>query len=256
MPQLPTLVQLLESGLHFGHRRSRRHPKMEPFLFSTKNDLCVIDVRKTLSYLETALAAITRIAEQGGTLLCVGTKKQAQAAVLKYAEETGQPYVVNRWLGGTLTNFSVISKMIKKYHSLKEKQASGELQKYTKKEQLEHTREIEELDTLIGGIQRLTALPDALFVVDANHDSTAVKEARRKKIPIIALCDANVNPELVTYPIPGNDDARKSIDLIVRLVSEAYQEGIAKRAAYKQEKIDATTHVAAPAAVPASGMTL
>ncbi|MBI4252863.1 30S ribosomal protein S2 [Candidatus Uhrbacteria bacterium] len=255
MPQLPTLVQLLESGLHFGHRRSRRHPKMEPFLFSTKNDLSVIDVRKTLSALEAALAAIVRIAEQGGTLLCVGTKKQAQAAVKKCAEETGQPYVVNRWLGGTLTNFSVISKMIKKYHSLKGRQASGELQKYTKKEQLEQTREIDELDTLIGGIQRLTALPDALFVVDINHDSTAVKEARKKHIPIIALCDANVNPELVTFPIPGNDDARKSIDLILRLVSESYQEGAAKRAAHKLEKSEPAQVVAAPT-VLASGVTL
>lgn len=255
MPQLPTLVQLLEAGLHFGHRRSRRHPKMGPFLFSTKNDLSVIDVRKTLDSLKTALAAITRIAEQGGTLLCVGTKKQAHAAVRKCAEETGQPYVVNRWLGGTLTNFTVISKMIKKYHSLKGEQASGELQKYTKKEQLERAREIDELDTLIGGIQNLAALPDALFVVDVNHDNTAVKEARKKHIPIIALCDANVNPELVTYPIPGNDDARKSIDLILRLVSEAYQDGTAKRAAQKQEKIEATPAFV-PNAVPASGVTL
>lgn len=255
MPQLPTLAQLLESGLHFGHRRSRRHPKMEPFLFSTKNDLSVIDVRKTLDYLQVALAAIARIAEQGGSLLCVGTKKQAQAAVKKCAEETGQPYVVNRWLGGTLTNFSVISRMIKKYHSLKGEQVSGELQKYTKKEQLERAREIDELDTLIGGIQHLTALPDALFVVDINHDSTSVKEARKKHIPIIALCDANVNPELVTYPIPGNDDARKSIELILDLVSEAYQEGAAKLAAHKQEKND-TTHAVAQVAVPTSGVTL
>lgn len=236
MPQLPTLEQLLECGLHFGHKRSRRHPKMEPFLFSTRNDITVIDVRKTLGALEHALAAISSVAQKGGTVLFVGTKKQAIVPTRTYAEGCGQPFVVNRWLGGTLTNFSVISKMIKKYHSLKEKRESGDFQKYTKKEQLELSREIDELEILIGGIKNMAKLPDALFIIDINHDSIAVKEARRKGIPIIALCDANVNPELVTYAIPGNDDAIKSVDLILRLVSEAYNEGAALRATFTQEQ--------------------
>lgn len=235
MPQLPTVEQLLASGLHFGHKRSRRHPKMEPFLFTRKNDIAIIDVRKTLQHLEKALEAVSAVAQDGGVILFVGTKRQAAARVRQYAEQCGQPFVTNRWIGGTLTNFSVISKMIKKYHSEKQKMEAGEFQKYTKKEQLDRCREIEELDTLIGGIQQLTKLPDALFIVDMNHDSTAVKEARKKMIPIIALCDANVNPELAAYPIPGNDDASKSIELVLSLVSEAYREGSVRRATQKQE---------------------
>lgn len=235
MVPLPTLEQLLECGLHFGHKRSRRHPKMEPFLFTTKNDLTVIDVRKTLAHLETALAYVSKLGEEGAVLLFVGTKKQASSAVKSHAESVALPYVTNRWLGGTLTNFTVISKMIKKYHSLKEKQTSGEFQKYTKKEQLDISREIDELDVLIGGIASMTKVPTALFIVDTNHNSTAVKEARRKKIPIIALCDANVNPELVDYPIPGNDDARKGLELIIRLIADAYREGTTKRSEKKAE---------------------
>lgn len=235
MPQLPTLEQLLECGLHFGHKRSRRHPKMEPFLFATKNDMAVIDVRKTLAHLESALAFVVKLGEEGAALLLVGTKKQASASIKSNAERIGQPYVTNRWLGGTLTNFSVISKMIKKYHSLKEKQESGEFQKYTKKEQLDISREIDELETLIGGIANMAKVPAALFIADINHDSTSEKEARRKRIPVIALCDANVNPELVDYPIPGNDDARKGLELIIRLVADAYAEGKEKRAKEKTE---------------------
>lgn len=236
MPQLPTLEQLLECGLHFGHKRSRRHPKMEPFLFTTKNGMTVIDVRKTLSHLEMALAYASRLGEDNAILLFVGTKKQASAPVKSNAEGILQPYVINRWLGGTLTNFSVISKMIKKYHSLKEKQASGEFQKYTKKEQLDISREIDELDTLIGGIANMAKVPAAMFIVDINHDSTALKEARRKRIPVIALCDANVNPELVDYPIPCNDDARKGLELMIRLIADAYSEGRKKRAQEKTEE--------------------
>ena len=193
-------------------------------------------MRKSLAYIEKALEAVSAIAKEGGTILFVGTKRQAATLVLKYAQQCGQPHVTNRWLGGTLTNFAVISKMIKKYHSEKQKMEEGEFQKYTKKEQLDRSREIDELDILIGGIQQLTKLPTALFMIDMNHDSTAVKEARKKNIPIIALCDANVNPELATHPIPGNDDAIKSIDMILKLVSEAYLEGAAQKVVQKAEQ--------------------
>lgn len=236
MPQLPAVEQLLEAGLHFGHKRSRRHPKMEPFLFTRKNEIAIIDVRKSLQCLEKALQYIHTLAQEGGTLLFVGTKRQAAARVKQYAEQCGQPYVTNRWIGGTLTNFAVIAKMIKKFHTEKQKMEAGEFQKYTKKEQLDRSREIEELDGLIGGIQQLTKLPNALFIIDINHDTTAVKEARKKNIPIVALCDANVNPELTLYPIPGNDDAIKSIELILKLISEAYSEGAARRSAAKAEE--------------------
>lgn len=235
MAQLPTIVQLLEAGLHFGHKRSRRHPKMEPYLFGSKNDITIIDVRKSLALLQKALVYVSQLGQDGSTLLFVGTKKQAVNPIKKYAELCGQPYVANRWIGGTLTNFSIISKMIKKYHSLKEKFESGEFQKYTKKEQLDRSRETEELDFLIGGIQHLTKLPAALLIIDTNHDSTAVKEARKKNIPIVALCDANVNPEFVDYPVPGNDDAVKSINMVLELFASAYNEGKALKIAQKTE---------------------
>ena len=229
MPQLPTLVQLLEAGFHFGHKRSRRYPKMEPFIFTTKNDINIIDLRLSLDYLARALDQIRHLGEIGAALLFVGTKKQAVPIVKKYAGQCNQPYVTTRWIGGTLTNFSVISKMIKKYWHLVGQRDSGEFEKYTKKEQLDLSREIEELEGLIGGIKNMQKLPQALFIVDINHDSTALKEARIKGLPIIACCDTNVNPELVNFPIPGNDDAVKSIELILDLVAKSYLEGVAHK---------------------------
>lgn len=234
MPQLPTLVNMLESGLHFGHKRSRRYPKMEPFIFTTKNDINIIDLRITSDYLARALDYVHRLGELGATLLFVGTKKQAAPLVMKYASACNQPYVTSRWIGGTLTNFGVISKMIKKYWNLTGQRDSGDFEKYTKKEQLDLSREIEELETNIGGIKNLQKLPGALFIVDIHHDSTASKEARIKGLGIVALCDTNVNPELVDYPIPANDDAVKGIDLILDLVSKSYLEGAAKKAQAKE----------------------
>lgn len=234
MPQLPTLVKMLESGLHFGHKRSRRYPKMEPFIFTTKNDINIIDLRKSMDYLTRALEYTQRLGEQGATLLFVGTKKQAMPLVEKYATACNQPYVTTRWVGGTLTNFAIISKMIKKYWHLTGQRDSGEFEKYTKKEQLDLSREIADLEETIGGIKHLTKLPVALFVVDISHDSTAVKEARIKGLPIVALCDTNVNPELVDYPIPANDDAVKGLDLILDLVAKSYLEGTAKKALAKE----------------------
>ena len=238
MSQLPTLVQLLEAGLHFGHKRSRRYPKMEPFIFTTKNDINIIDLRQSLDYLSRALDQVKRYGETGASLLFVGTKKQAAPLVKKYATLCNQPYVTTRWIGGTLTNFAIISKMVKKYWNLTGQRDSGELEKYTKKEQLDISREIEELEDLVGGIKHLQKLPTALFIVDISADSTALKEARIKHIPIVSLCDTNVNPELVDFPIPGNDDAVKSIDLILGLVSKSYLEGAAHKKAV-QEKEDA-----------------
>ncbi len=234
MPQLPTLVKMLESGLHFGHKRSRRYPKMEPFIFTTKNDINIIDLRKSMDYLTRALEYTQRLGEQGASLLFVGTKKQAMPLVVKYASACNQPYVTTRWVGGTLTNFAIISKMIKKYWHLTGQRDGGEFEKYTKKEQLDLSREIEDLEETIGGIKHLTKLPVALFIVDISHDSTAVKEARIKGLPIVALCDTNVNPELVDYPIPANDDAVKGLDLILDRGAKSYLEGVAKKALAKE----------------------
>lgn len=227
---------MLESGLHFGHKRSRRYPKMEPFIFTTKNDINIIDLRKTLDYLSGALDYVRRLGETGATLLFVGTKKQAAPLVAQYAGVCNQPYVATRWIGGTLTNFAVISKMIKKYWNLTGQRDGGEFEKYTKKEQLDLSREIEELESLIGGIKHLQKLPAALFVVDISHDSTAVKEGRKRNVPIVALCDTNVNPELVNYPIPANDDAVKGLNLILDLVSKSYCEGVARKAQAKEKE--------------------
>lgn len=225
MVEIPALIDLLKSGTHFGHKKSKRHPKMAPYIFATRDEINIIDLGKTVECLKQALEYITSVVRAGGVILFVGTKRQGAQTIKDAALSCAMPFVNGRWLGGTLTNFSVISKMIKKYKRLKEKRDAGELVKYTKKEQLDIAREIEELDLLIGGIQQLGKLPDALFILDLKRDSTALAEARRKNIPIIALCDTNTNPEKVGYPIPANDDAVKSIQLIVGLVAQAIGEG-------------------------------
>lgn len=231
MPSIPSIVDMLKNGVHFGHKKSRRHPKMDDFIFTTKGEMCIIDVRKTAEYLEKALAYLSEVAQRGGTILLVSTKRQSQALLKKYAEECNAPYINGRWLGGTLTNFGVISQLIKKLRKLKEKQETGELLKYTKKEQLEFSREIDELDSLIGGIQHLNKLPDVVFLLDLKKDSTAYSEAVKKKLPIVAVCDTNVNPEHVSHIIPANDDAIRSIDMILSLVAKAINEGKAKKTA-------------------------
>lgn len=243
MVSLPTLAEMLKSGVHFGHKRSRRHPKMDAYIFTTRNDVAIIDLEKTVQKLHEALSFLTDTARKGGTILLIGTKKQAGTLVAKAAESCGMPYVSNHWIGGTITNFAVISRMIKKFKKMKEKIESGELvTKYTKKEQLDFTREHDELRTMLGGIQDLIKVPDAIFIIDMKHECTALREAIRKNVPIVALCDANANPELVEYPIPCNDDAVKSIEMMTRLASEAINEGKALR-----EKDIASNQNAAPA---------
>lgn len=226
--KIPELLDLLKAGVHFGHKTSRWHPKMGPFIFGQRSGVHIMDLEKTRQQLETALGFIKDLGKQGKSLLFVGTKKQAASFVKKYALEAGQPYVDNRWLGGTITNWNEIYKLIKKYLDLKGKQESGELQKYTKKERTEFAKEISRMGQLVEGLSTLTKIPDALFVVDIKHEDTAVREAAQKELPIVALCDSNVNPEKVKYPIPGNDDALKAIELVVQLIAEAYKEGKAE----------------------------
>lgn len=237
MPEIPSLIEMLKSGVHFGHKKSRRHPKMIPYIFTTKNNIHIINLEKTLPLLQDALDFITRLASRGGVFLFVGTKKQAQEVVKKSALSVQMPFCTMRWLGGTLTNFTVISRMIKKYKKLKSQEESGELLKYTKKEQLELSRQMNELEDLIGGIQHMSKLPDALIIIDPKKDDTALKEALRKKIPVIAFSDTNVNPDKIQYPIPANDDAVKSIELILGLLTQAIEEGkIAKESFDTAEK--------------------
>lgn len=225
MPQIPDLLELLKSGVHFGHQLSRRHPKMKPYIFTTKNGFHIINLEKTQEKLAEALAFVEKVVSNGGTILFLGTKKQAQTIVKKYAAETEMPFVTERWLGGTFTNFPEISRVTRRLTKLKKEKETGELGKYTKKEQLDFEKEIEKLERVVGGIENMKRVPDAIFIIGAEREKTAIAESIVKNVPIVAISDTNVNPDKITYPIPANDDAVKSIELITRLIAEAVKEG-------------------------------
>ena len=225
MYTIPTLVELLKTGAHFGHQVSKWHPKMEPYLFGKRNGIHIINLEKTVIKLKEALDAVRDLSAKGGVIMFLGTKRQAQEIVEKYAKECQMPYITNRWLGGTFTNFTEINKIIRKLNDNRSKREKGEFDKYTKKEQLELDREIADMEKKVGGIATLTKLPDAMYIVDIKHEKTAVIEATLKKVPIFAMVDSNVNPEKVAYGIPSNDDAVKTIELMSRLFAEAINEG-------------------------------
>lgn len=225
MTKIPTLEEMLKAGLHFGHKLSRRHPKMDEYIFTTRNNVHIIDLQKTREKLEEALEFLKETASKGGTVLFVGTKPQAFPIIEKYAKECGAPYINERWLGGTLTNFSVVYKTIKKYNDLVEKQKPGELKKYTKREQVMFGKQIEDMERKIGGIKDLLKIPDVLFVSDVKQEKTAVIEAKKRNIPVVAICDTNINPHGIQHVIPANDDAISSIEMIVSLVAAAIKEG-------------------------------
>lgn len=227
---LPTMLELLQSGVHFGHQRSRWHPKMKPYVFTEQGGVQVIDLEKTVAKLEQAASFITELVSQGGGVLFIGTKKQGQAIIEKYAKESGMPYVTERWIGGMFTNFASVSRLIKKYKRLKEDKASGAWAKYTKKEQVALNKEMEKLEKIVGGLEEMKKIPEAVFVLDAKREKTAINEARKRKVKIVGFCDTNINPELLDYPIPANDDATKSIEIITRVIAEAIKAGQAKQA--------------------------
>lgn len=230
MPKIPELTELLEAGVHFGHKTSRWSPKMAEYIFGERSGVHIIDLEKTVVKLQEALNFVSDVASRGGTILFVGTKKQGAEAIRAAALDSGMPYVDKRWLGGTLTNFHAIQSVIKRYLDLKFKSGQGELSKYTKKEQLGFQKEMEDLEVKVGGLVGLNKLPQAVFILDIKQEETAFTEAVRCNIPIVAVCDTNVNPEEVEYVIPANDDAVKSIKMIVGLVAEAVKEGKAKAA--------------------------
>ena len=225
MAKIPTIEEMLKAGMHFGHRTSRWHPKMEPFIFTQRNGVYIIDLIKSREMLEVALEFIKKFASEGKSILFVGTKMQAKNSIKKLSQETSMPYVSEKWMGGCLTNFSVIKKLIKKYNDLISDKNAGKLNKYTKKERLDFDRELEKLEMKVGGLVNMTKLPDALFVWDIKTEKTAVTEAGKKNIPIIAVCDTNTNPEGINYVIPANDDASKTIKLILNTVKETIEEG-------------------------------
>lgn len=234
--KLPTLEDLLKAGAHFGHTCQKRHPKMSPYIFAKRDGINIIDLSKTEECLAKALNFLEEIAEKRGVILFVGTKKQIQKIITDSAEAVGMPYIKERWLGGTLTNFAEISKLIKKYQSLLRKKESGELKKYTKLEQLEFDREIARLDEMVGGLVRLEKVPTAIVMADLKKDKIVLPEAKRKKIPVVAICDTNTNPEQIQYPIPANDDSTKTTKLIFSLIAEAIKFGASRAAAVKEVK--------------------
>ncbi|MFA6422526.1 MAG: 30S ribosomal protein S2 [Candidatus Buchananbacteria bacterium] len=229
--KLPTVLDLLKAGVHFGHQKGRWHPKAKDFIFVERGGVHIIDLEKTLERMEVAVNQLQRIVAEGGVVLFVGTKRQGQEMIKKYAIASGMPYINERWVGGFFTNFPNVSKLIKKYRSLKEQKETGALQKYTKSEQVKFAKEIEKLDKIVGGLGDLSKIPDAIFVLDAKKEKTAVAEAKKRRVPIFGFCDTNTNPDLFNYPIPANDDAINSIDLILSTISEAIKEAKAKVAA-------------------------
>lgn len=223
--KIPTIEQMLKAGMHFGHRTSKWHPKMKPFIFSSRSGVHIIDLVKSKKMLVSALEFIQNSLAQGKIILFVGTKMQVKKPIQGLAKEIGMPYVNEKWLGGCMTNFGVIKKLIKKYKDLLEDKKAGKLDRYTKKEQLELNREIAKLETKVGGLINLNRLPDAIFIWDIKNEKTALSEAKKKNIPIIAVCDTNVDPTGINYVIPANDDATKSIKLIFNLIRETIKEG-------------------------------
>lgn len=221
----PSLQELLEAGAHFGHQASRWHPKMNQFIFGARSGVHIIDLEKTREQIETSLGFLRDVAAKGGMVLFVGTKPQAKVHVRAAAVDCVMPSVTERWLGGTLTNFKQIRDSVDRFLKLKEQKEKGELDKYTKLEQLLISRQIEEFEHKIGGIAELRKRPDAVFVTDVRFDKTAVAEAHACGILVVGVCDTNVNPTMIDYVIPMNDDAVGSIELITHLAAEAVKEG-------------------------------
>jgi len=220
---------LLKAGVHFGHLTSRWNPKMKAFVFMERNGIHIIDLAQTQMMLDAAAGAASRFARQGKSILFAGTKKQARESLRKHAESCESPYVVERWLGGTLTNFQTIRKSIRRMEDLVKMEEDGTMAQLKKKERLMKAREREKLEKVLAGIANMPRLPGALFVVDINREHIAVKEARKLGIPIIAMVDTNCDPDLVDHAIPSNDDALKSIDLVAGVIAAAISEGKASR---------------------------
>ncbi len=220
-----TMKDLLECGVHFGHQTRRWNPKMKKFIFGVRKNIHIIDLQKTLRYFRYTYNIVRDAASEGKVIMFVGTKKQESDTLKEYAEKVNAPYVNYRWLGGMLTNFSTIKKSVRKLEIIEEMEASGQIDLLTKKEKLMLMRKKEKLNKYLGGIRHLKKAPDMLFVVDALKEKIAVGEARRLGIPVVAPLDTNCDPDLIDYPIPGNDDAIRSIQLFCKEISDAITEG-------------------------------
>ena len=244
-----TMKDLLECGVHFGHQTRRWNPKMKKFIFGVRKNIYIIDLQKTLRYFRYTYTLVRDEAAKGKTMIFVGTKKQARNSVRQAAIDCGMPYVDNRWLGGMLTNFPTIQKSIRKLDVISEMQENGQIDLLTKKEALMLARQKVKLEAYFGGIRNMKKLPDMLFVVDAVKEHIAVLEARCLKIPVVAPLDTNCDPDLIDYPIPGNDDAIRSIQLFCREMTAAINEGKALRdAPAEEEQVEEEVATEAPVA--------
>ena len=238
-----TLRQLLEAGVHFGHHTRRWNPRMAPFLFGVRNQVHIIDLQQTVPLLDRALRAVRDITANGGRVLFVGTKRAAAEHVAEAAQRCGQYYVKQRWLGGMLTNWKTITGSIKRLRQIDEMLA-GDTQGLTKKEVLDITRDREKLERALGGIKEMGGLPDILFIIDTNKEKLAVEEANKLGIPVIAILDSNSDPEGVTFPIPGNDDAIRAITLYCELISGAVLDGISQEMVASGRDVGAAAELA------------
>jgi small subunit ribosomal protein S2 len=236
MASIISMKSLLESGVHFGHRTHKWHPLMKPYIFTERNNIHIIDLQKTVKAIEEAYRVIVETVGEGGTVLFVGTKRQAQETIQTEATRCGMPYVTARWLGGMLTNWRTIRQRVNELERLERMRDRGDFARLTKKEAMLLTRKIDRLEMLLGGIRSLAGLPDLLFVVDVRREETAIHEANLLNIPVIAMVDTNCNPMDVDFVIPSNDDAIRAIKLIVGKMADAVLEGMAMRKEDEEEE--------------------
>ena len=223
-----TMKSLLESGVHFGHQTRRWNPKMKPYIFTERNGIYIIDLQRTLRELDAAYRFVRQVTSQGGSVLFIGTKKQAQDPISREAERSGMPYVNERWLGGMLTNFQTIKARINRMKELDTMIEDGSMGNLPKKEQLKLNGQLEKLQKNLNGIRDMNDVPAAVFVIDTHKEAIAVAEARRLRIPVVALVDTNCDPDMVDYVIPGNDDAIRAVNLMTKVIADAALEGRAR----------------------------
>lgn len=246
MYSIPSMEQLLEAGVHFGHQVRRWNPKMKPFIFTARDGVHVIDLGQTVDKLKEACEFVEGIGERGGKIIFVGSKKQARSIVVAEAKRAGAMHITERWIGGLLTNFEQTSKNIKKLKDLKANKEAGEFKERTKKEQLMIDRVISKLERFYGGVEEMVKLPDSIFVIDVRREENACREAVKKEVPVVAICDTNADLFLVSYPVPGNDDAIKAIKIVTEAIAGAYLSGRQKyEKKTEKEKIELVDNKAA-----------
>ncbi len=249
LPDTATIKELLEAGAHFGHQTSRWHPRMKRYIFTKRNGIHIIDLEQTASMLDEACQFVKQVVAEGGKVLFVGTKKQAQTIIEGEAERCGMYYINQRWIGGVLTNFATIQARIDYLVRLEDQQARGDFNRLPKKEALKLGKEIVRLNKQMGGFKEMTSLPDAIFIVDPTREKIALAEAQRVSVPVVAIADSNCNPDDIDYPVPANDDAIRAIKLITTKIADAVIEGKAVEAVEPAEEIGKTAPEEAEATV-------